>query len=179
MVVASRWSRERAQHHAGSDSQRRDAFARGHSGGVGPFSSGLGSVNTIHLKCSCGAVEIRVNGQPLMQYVCHCDDCQAVHGAAYACAVYPASAIVVIGETCVTVLKTSPRTKCSGCGTYLFAEIPGRPVRGVNGALFPEGAFVAEYHIQCWFAKKPITDELPHFKGLPVRFGGSGELMQW
>jgi hypothetical protein len=136
-------------------------------------------MNTTRLKCSCGAVEIGLTGQPLMQYFCHCDDCQTVHGAAYACAVYPANSVDVSGETCATVLKTSPRTKCSRCGTYLFAEIPEQPVRGVNGALFPEGAFVPEFHIQCKFAKNPITDELPHFKSFPTRFGGSGELMEW
>lgn len=133
----------------------------------------------IHFKCGCGAVEIRLTGQPLMQYFCHCDDCQTVHGAAYACAVYPANSVEVFGETCATVLKTSPRTKCTCCGTYLFAEIPGRPVRGVNGALFPEGAFVPEFHIQCKFAKNPIVDELSHFMSFPAKFGGSGELMEW
>jgi hypothetical protein len=47
-----------------------------------------------------------------------------------------------------------------------------------NGALFPEGGFTPEFHMQCRFAKSPVEDDLPHFKGLPSRFGGSGELMQ-
>ena len=136
-------------------------------------------MNTIRLTCSCGAVEMKLAGRALLQYFCHCDDCQAVHGTAYPCAVYPTNAVEVRGETCARVLKTSPRTKCSRCGTYLFAEIPGRDVRGVNGALFPEGAFVPEFHIQCKFAKNPIMDDLPHFESLPSRFGGSGELMKW
>jgi hypothetical protein len=51
-------------------------------------------------------------------------------------------------------------------------------MRGVNGALFPTGAFVPEFHIQCRFENDPIADELPHFKGLPIEFGGSGELME-
>jgi len=136
-------------------------------------------MNTTRLKCNCGAVEMTLIGRPLLQYLCHCDDCQAVHGAAYACALYPAQAVAVSGDTRALVLKTSPRAKCSHCGTYLFAEVPGYGVRGVNGALFPEGAFLPEFHMQCEFAKGPIRDELPHFKGLPPRFGGSGELMQW
>ena len=61
----------------------------------------------------------------------------------------------------------------------MFAEIPGKPVRGVNGALFPEGNFAPEFHIQCKYAKNPIADELPHFKTLPAQFGGSGEVMKW
>ena len=136
-------------------------------------------MNTISLKCGCGAVEIKVTGQPLMRYVCHCDDCQTVHETAYACALYPAALVKVSGETSAKVLKTSPRTRCARCGTYLFAEMPGRDVRGINGALFPAGSFAPEFHIQCKFAKNPIMDELPHFRSLPTRFGGSGELMQW
>jgi hypothetical protein len=136
-------------------------------------------MRTIRLTCSCGAVEITLAGTPMVQYVCHCDDCQTVHGNAYACALYPATAVEVNGETSVTVLKTSPRTRCSRCATYLFAEIPGRALRGVNGALFSDGSFVPEFHIQCSFSQKPIADDLPHFKSLPAKFGGTGELMQW
>jgi hypothetical protein len=136
-------------------------------------------MNASRLECSCGAVEVTLTGQAMLQYYCHCDDCQAVHGAAYACAVYPAESVAVSGETRALVLKTSPRTKCHGCGTYLFAEVPGHSIRGVNGALFPEGAFRPEFHMQCKFAKDPIKDGLPHFKSLPPQFGGSGELMQW
>jgi hypothetical protein len=136
-------------------------------------------MNTISLGCGCGGVKVELTGQPLVQYVCHCDDCQAVHGDGYACAIYHAASVAVTGVTCASVLKSSPRTKCARCGAYLFAEMPGRSLRGINGALFPKGTFVPAFHIQCKFAKHPINDELPHFKGLPPQFGGSGELMQW
>jgi hypothetical protein len=33
------------------------------------------------LGCRCGAVELEVSGQPMVQFYCHCDGCQAVHGA--------------------------------------------------------------------------------------------------
>ena len=136
-------------------------------------------MNASHLKCSCGAVEVTLTGQPTLQYYCHCDDCQAVHGAAYACVLYPAESVLVSGETSALVLKTSPRTKCRRCGTYLFAEVPGHSIRGVNGALLPEGTFQPQFHMQCRYARDPIKDELPHFTSLPSQFGGSGELMQW
>lgn len=136
-------------------------------------------MNTIQLTCSCGAVEMTLTGKPLLQYVCHCDDCQAVHGAAWSSALYPSNAVSLRGETHARILKTSPRTKCIRCGTYLFGEVPGHAVRGVNGALFPAGGFKPEFHMQCIFEKERIADDLPHFKGLPPQFGGSGELMQW
>jgi hypothetical protein len=138
------------------------------------------SNSSTRIQCSCGAVEIQLSGRPLLQYFCHCDDCQAVHGKAYACALYPASAVSVAGaETETFTLKSSPRTRCTGCGTYLFAEVPGQPVRGVNAELLPEGMFSPEFHIQCRYAKAPVVDDLPHFKGTPARFNGSDELMKW
>ena len=132
------------------------------------------------IQCSCGAVEIQLTGKPVMQYFCHCDDCQTVHGKAYPMSLYPTPAVTVVrGETVVFILRTSPRTKCKLCGTYLFAEVPGHSVRGVNADLLPEGMFNPEFHIQCRYAAVPIQDALPHYKGLPARFRGSDELMQW
>ena len=132
------------------------------------------------VQCSCGAVKIRLTGTPIIQYVCHCDDCQAVHGKAYSCSLYPTAAVSVErGETDTFTLKTSPRTKCKQCGTYLFAEVPGHPVRGVNADLLPEGIFRPEFHMQCRYAAAPVGDNLPHYKSIPARFKGSDELMNW
>jgi hypothetical protein len=133
-----------------------------------------------HVRCGCGVVEVQLTGEPMAQYFCHCDDCQAVHGKAYAVALYPASAVAVTrGETGAFTLKTSPRTKCSRCATYLFTEVPGYPFRGVNGDLLPDGRFNPEFHVQCRFAVAPIEDELPHYRDRPAKFRGSGELMSW
>jgi hypothetical protein len=132
------------------------------------------------IRCGCGAVEVQLTGLPMAQYVCHCDDCQVVHGRAYSVALYPAAAVTVTrGEIGAFTLKTSPRTKCSRCGTYLFAEVPGHPFRGVNGDLLREGRFNPEFHIQCRYAAARIADGLPHYKDTPAKFRGSGEVMSW
>jgi hypothetical protein len=132
------------------------------------------------VRCTCGTVEMILMQMPLIQYVCHCDDCQAVHGHAYACSLYPANAVVIHrGEIAVSVLKSSPRSRCRRCGTYLYAEVPGYPLRGVNGDLLPSGLFMPEFHMQCRYASTPIGDALPHYKGVPARFKGSDELMVW
>jgi len=131
-----------------------------------------------HIQCSCGAVQVQVTGAAILQYVCHCDDCQSVHGKAYSCCLYPAQHVVVLsGETAIFTSRTSPRTKCKQCGTFLFAEVPGRPVRGVNGELLPQRMFEPQFHIQCRYAAAPIQDDLPHYRDLPARFGGSDELI--
>lgn len=96
---------------------------------------------SVTVQCSCGAVQIQLTGRPVVQYFCHCDDCQTVHGKAYACMLYPtAAASVESGETEAFTLKTSPRTRCKSCETYLFAEVPGYGVRGVNADLLPPGS---------------------------------------
>jgi hypothetical protein len=130
------------------------------------------------IECSCGAVEISTEGAPMLQYYCHCDDCQAVHGDAYPVSLFSAAMVSVTrGETEIFVLRTSPRTKCKSCGTYLFARVAD--LVGVNGHLLPQGMFSPQFHIQCRFAAAPIRDDLPHYKDTPARFRGSDELMPW
>ncbi len=130
--------------------------------------------------CSCGIVEVQLTGEPIAQYVCHCDDCQAVHGKAYPVALYADSAVVVTrGEVGASILKTTPRIKCSGCGTYVFAEVPRYPFRGVNGDLLPHRRFKPEFHVHCQYAATRIDDSLPHYRDTPVQFCGSGEIMSW
>ena len=136
-------------------------------------------MNLTTLKCNCGAVEMEIAGEPMAQYFCHCDDCQAVHGGAYAVSLHKADRVSVThGETVKMILKTTPRTKCANCGMFLFAEVPGYDVRGVNAELLPNGQFRPQFHLQCQFAAEPLTDSLPHYKHLPSSFGGSGELMK-
>lgn len=155
---------------------------------VGRFKSTIeprGTVTTAtsmitSVQCSCRGVEVQISGKAILQYVCHCDDCQAVHGKAFSCGLYAASAVSILrGETEVFTLRTTPRTRCKRCRTYLFAEVPGYPVRGINADLLPEGMFRPEFHSQCRYAAAPIRDELPHYRGTPARFGGSDELMEW
>ncbi|MCO6440898.1 MAG: GFA family protein [Nitrococcus mobilis] len=43
-----------------------------------------------------GRQSIQIDGEPLTQFYCHCDDCQAVHGGAYiGVAIYPAQVLIV------------------------------------------------------------------------------------
>jgi hypothetical protein len=115
---------------------------------------------TTHVRCACGVVEVQLTGEPMAQYVCH-------------------TVAVTCGETGAFTLKTTLRTKCSRCGTYLFAEVPGYPFRGVNGHLLTKRGFKPEFHVQCRYAAARIEDDLPHYKDTPAKFRGSGELMSW
>jgi len=133
------------------------------------------------IQCRCGATEIEITAEPLVQFFCHCDDCQAVHGGAYVPeSVYPAHAVKVVrGDPLTWKLKRSPRFTCRECGTRLFIDVERLGLRGVNGFLLPPDAFNPTFHMHCRFAIRPVVDGLPHYKGLPARFGGSDETVEW
>ncbi len=134
-----------------------------------------------HVSCPCGEVTLALEGDPITQFYCHCDDCQAVHGAGYiGAALYPADSVTVVaGETDSWVYKTNERTRCHHCGTILFAHPANAPVRGVKSNLLPEGHFSPQAHIFCRDAVMPVVDTLPHYAGLPTAMGGSGETVDW
>lgn len=138
-------------------------------------------MKTLHVTCRCGAVELEISGEPVAQFYCHCDDCQAVHGGAYVPeSAYPADAVRVLrGDPLTWKLKRSPRFTCRGCGTRLFIEALRVGLRGVNGYLLPPGEFEPTFHMQCQFAVRPVMDDLPHYKSRPARFGGTDEVVDW
>jgi hypothetical protein len=133
------------------------------------------------IECRCAATQVEITGEPIVQLYCHCDDCQAVHGGAYAPeSVYRADAVKVTkGNPLTWKLKRNPRYTCRECGTRLFIDVLSRGLRGINGYLLPAGQFKPAFHMNCQFAVRPVVDDLPHYRGLPERFGGSGELIGW
>jgi hypothetical protein len=138
-------------------------------------------VKTLQVECRCGSVQLEVAGPPLAQFYCHCDDCQAMHGAAYVSeSVYPADAVrVTRGEPTHWMLKRNPRFACPACATRLFIDVLALRLRGVNGYVLPPGEFEATFHMQCRFARLPVRDGLPHYAGRPARFGGTDEIVDW
>lgn len=130
------------------------------------------------ISCLCGSVKLQLHGEPQIQFYCHCDDCQAVHGAAYVgVALFPKSAVSVThGELTAWTYKTMPRERCPICATQLLGRVPDSDVIGVKANLLPRGMFEPSFHIQCQHAVLPVKDELPHYKGFPAVFGGSAEL---
>lgn len=136
----------------------------------------------IDIACRCGAVQLHIGADPVVQLYCHCDDCQTMHSAAYVkSAIYPAAAVQVTqGAPVAAVLRTTPRLRCAGCGTHLFSEIAAAGgLRSVNAYLLPAGAFKPQMHVNCQHALLPVVDDLPHYKAFPAAFGGSDEQVIW
>ena len=138
-------------------------------------------MTAIDIQCLCGAIKMKLKGDPVAQFYCHCEDCQKAHGAAYVpVAIYPAASVeLVAGQPRMWKVKATPRFTCEQCGTRVFAEPPGLGMRGVLAHLLPPGTFKPAFHIQCQHALIPVKDELPHFKGFPAAFGGSDEMVSW
>jgi hypothetical protein len=134
-----------------------------------------------HIQCRCGAIEIELTEAPVAQFFCHCDDCQAMHGAAYVPeSVYPAAAVKVIrGQPASWTLKRNPRFTCPTCGTRLFIDVLARGLRGLNGYLLAPELFRPSFHMHCRFAPRPVVDELPHYKTRAPQFEGSDETVDW
>lgn len=138
-------------------------------------------MNNRDVSCRCGEVGLRIVGEPILQVYCHCDDCQAAHGAAYAPnAIYPASMVEIVkGQPASIVVKRTQRMRCGTCGTHLFTEVASAGLRSLSGYLLPKGEFKPQFHVQCQHALLPVVDSLPHYKGFPAAFGGSDELVSW
>ncbi len=132
------------------------------------------------IQCQCGDVKVELSGDPVAQFYCHCRDCQRVHGAGYIpVSMYRADQVKVVdGDPSLWKLRVTPRATCRACGTRVFAE-PPIGMRGVNALLLPDGAFKAQFHVQCSEAHLPIRDDLPHFKGYPASFGGADDTVDW
>ena len=138
-------------------------------------------MKTIEVQCRCGAIGLKITGEPVAQIYCHCDDCRAAHGAAYvASSIYPAQSVQVDrGQPTPIVVKTTQRMRCVTCGTHLFSEIASVGLRSVNGFLLPKGEFNPQLHVQCQHAVLPVVDNLLHYKGFPASFGGAEEFVTW
>jgi hypothetical protein len=94
--------------------------------------------------------------------------------------IYPSEAVVLTdGELSVEIIRTARRHHCSVCKTNIFTEIKSFGLRSLNARLMRRELFDPQCHIQCQHALAPVSDGLPHFKGFPLSFGGSDDVVDW
>ncbi len=138
-------------------------------------------MSTLAVHRPCEAVELCLDGDPVGQVYCHCDDCQRAHSAAHVPrAIYPFDAVSVVrGEARTWINRTRQMTICAASGSHLDGDAEVMPFRGVNAGLFPPGLFQPQMHLQCQYAVAPVMDDLPHYKDWPAPYGGTGQLVGW
>jgi hypothetical protein len=130
-------------------------------------------------KCFCGAVEIRVSGEPVAMGYCHCSSCRSWSaGPVNAFTLWKPEAVKVTkgADQVGTYHKTdkSHRKWCKRCGGHLYTEHPGWGVTDVYAATIPEVPFKAGIHVNYQESELRIRDGLPKMKDMPKEMGGSG-----
>ncbi len=132
--------------------------------------------------CFCGAVELRVTGQPTAMGYCHCRSCRSWSGGPVnAFSLWPPEAVRVTkgAEHVATYAKTpmSERQYCRLCGGHLMARHPPLELVDVFAATIPDLPFAPAVHVNYAETVLPMHDRLPKLRDFPAEFGGSGEVV--
>ena len=132
--------------------------------------------------CFCGAVEVRVTGQPNAMGYCHCRSCRSWSGGPVnAFSLWPPEAVAVTkgAEHLATYegSELSHRQYCTRCGGHLMTRHPPLNMVDVYAATIPTLAFAPQVHVNYAETVLPMRDGLPKLKDFPKEFGGSGEMV--
>jgi hypothetical protein len=130
--------------------------------------------------CFCGAVELRVTGNPIAMGYCHCQSCRSWSAAPVnAFTLWPSQAVEVTKgrDNIATHRKTEHtcRQFCRICGGHVMATLVHLKIVDVFAATIPGLVFVPQLHVFYSETVLPMHDGLPKLKDFPVEMGGSGE----
>jgi hypothetical protein len=134
-------------------------------------------------KCFCGAVEIRVTGEPVAMGYCHCGSCrQWSAGPVNAFSLWKPDAVKVTkGEANLASYAKTPQSHrkwCKSCGGHLLTDHPTMGLTDVYAATIPTLAFKPGLHVHYQESVLRIRDGLPKMKDVPAEMGGSGATVE-
>jgi hypothetical protein len=129
--------------------------------------------------CFCGAVELKVVGEPAAMGYCHCSSCREWSaGPVNAFTLWPPSAVTITrGADQVAKFQKSERSVrkwCKVCGGHLMTEHPTWGVTDVYAAVLPDLPFSPGVHVNYGETVLHLHDGLPKQRDLPKEMGGSG-----
>lgn len=130
--------------------------------------------------CFCGAVKLRISGEPEGMGYCHCGSCRSWSGGPVNAFTLwkPENVTITNGADHIATFNKTPgssRKYCSQCGGHLMTDHPGLGVVDVFSATLPTLAFTPGLHINYAETVLPMQDGLPKFRDFPGAFGGSDE----
>jgi hypothetical protein len=133
--------------------------------------------------CFCGAVQIRVTGQPAAMGYCHCSSCRLWSaGPVNAFTLWKPDAVEVTrGREQLGGFQKTPlshRRFCVTCGGHLFTEHAPWGLVDVYAAVIPDFPFRAQLHVNYGEHVLRLADGLPKQRDLPKEMGGSGVLLE-
>jgi len=129
--------------------------------------------------CFCGAVKLKVTGEPVAMGYCHCTSCRSWSaGPVNAFSLWkPESVTVTQGANQIgTFAKTpaSERKWCMRCGGHLMSAHPAWNLVDVYAATIPSFRFKPGVHVHYQETVLRMPDGLPKMKDIPAEMGGSG-----
>jgi hypothetical protein len=129
--------------------------------------------------CFCGAVKLKVTGEPVAMGYCHCASCRSWSaGPVNAFSLWkPESVTVTQGANQIgTFAKTpaSERKWCMRCGGHLMSAHPAWNLVDVYAATIPSFKFKPGVHVHYQETVLRMPDGLPKMKDIPAEMGGSG-----
>jgi len=133
-------------------------------------------------RCFCGAVELKVTGEPAAMGYCHCESCQQWSASPVnAFTLWSPSAVTITrgADQLVSFSKTerSIRKWCKSCGGHVLTVHPGWDLIDVYSAVLPELPFKAMLHVNYQDSVLRIKDGLPKQQDFPAEMGGTGVLL--
>lgn len=131
--------------------------------------------------CFCGAVQVKVSGDPVAMGYCHCESCRGWSaGPVNAFTLWKPDAVAITaGADNVGSYSKSPgsiRKWCKTCGGHVLTEHPAMGVTDVYAPIIPDFEFKPGVHVHYQEAVLEIDDGLTKLKDLPKEMGGSGEI---
>lgn len=143
-----------------------------------------GEYSSMVARCLCGAVRIKITGEPKFVGLCHCADCRTwTGGVGHLAVVFPmeqatieSGDFVAFESTKVRVEDKGYRKNCSKCYSCIFSkhvDISGGTSIELCGGLFPK-AFHLQAHMCYEQHIMSIKDGAPKLKDFPKELGGSG-----
>jgi hypothetical protein len=139
------------------------------------------SAPTLTGHCLCGAVSYRIDAEPVMTIICHCDDCQRSSGSPYSLnVIVPRDALSIEEDGTLATYETTgtdtgePRERkfCSRCGSTMLTLLNEMPEMAAvkGGTLDDRSSLVPEMEIWAerahpWIADGAERGVMP--RGLP------------
>lgn len=137
-----------------------------------------------HAQCSCGAVQLEAEGEPVVQCYCHCNSCRSRTGS-------PVSAPVLWPRAQIRFTSGEDKLRrysknnlpeggvytCEVCNGLVGVHLAGVGLFDIFAGLLSDLDFKPTVHLNYENAVLPIRDGLPKLKDMPEDWGGSGAFL--
>jgi hypothetical protein len=132
-------------------------------------------------QCACGAVEVRIVGDPAVMVYCHCESCRSWLGAPiHAASLWPTDNVTVAkGYDRLAVYsrtEASHRHFCTSCGAPVLIRHPAMGLTDVPAGNVSDLQFEPAIHVHYAEKVMSVTDGLPKFAGMPAADGTGDQL---